>query len=417
MTSPTSDKERGPALGFAAGTSVHTRLGPRPIEQIQVGDWVLSHPVDAPPPLRRRQPQEYTWRRVTAIATARSDSTVVVRYGNFADNLEDSLLAAPAQPIWSKTDGWINSASMRHGQAVVLSFNGNALVLEMRAGEPQALVYALRVEEFDSYFVGRLGAWVRSDGPGRLLPAVAAEPRKSFDFSNPQVLLQIDNFYNDTFLDAGTAAVRRRVAPTAPLPAMQRAIETLRAGYSQVQKRLKGPRLTALCAQPPAWMKESDGLNEILRRQTQLLAEGEIRWGALIQANKLLFTPGSGDSPALLVHSPDGYFDAHPDELRAVGRAMFELKGTNPADPVLKEAAQRVSDDADRYLGFTLPDVFSEREIVAATFMVFRRHIPQGVLTAALFPILTHPSTQAVMIVPAEFWPLDLLVMWSERRS
>jgi hypothetical protein len=44
--------------------------------------------------------------------------------------------------------------------------------------------------------------------------------------------------------------------------------------------------------------------------------------------------------------------------------------------------------------------------------MVFRKHIPGGVLTASQFPILVHPTTQAVMIVPFETWPDELARSW-----
>jgi hypothetical protein len=46
--------------------------------------------------------------------------------------------------------------------------------------------------------------------------------------------------------------------------------------------------------------------------------------------------------------------------------------------------------------------------------MVFRKHVPNGVLSCGLFPILTHPSTPAVMMVPFEFWPIELIVLWKE---
>ena len=42
-TTPSNTPPHAPA-GFAKGTLVHTQQGPKPIEEIQVGDWVLSKP-------------------------------------------------------------------------------------------------------------------------------------------------------------------------------------------------------------------------------------------------------------------------------------------------------------------------------------------------------------------------------------
>jgi hypothetical protein len=134
----------------------------------------------------------------------------------------------------------------------------------------------------------------------------------------------------------------------------------------------------------------------------------------LVQANSLLFEPGDANCPALLVHSPDSYFDSRPQELRLIGRTFFSFKHTEPTDPELKEVARLVSDEMDRSMGFELPKVFSIKPLRSATFMVFRKHIPNGVLSGGMFPILTHPTTQAVMMVPFEFWPIELIVLWKE---
>jgi hypothetical protein len=63
-------------------------------------------------------------------------------------------------------------------------------------------------------------------------------------------------------------------------------------------------------------------------------------------------------------------------------------------------------------MGFVVPPVFSERPIRSTTFMVFRQHLPDGVLTGSLLPILTHPSTSAVLVVPSSFWPEELAHRW-----
>ena len=204
------------------------------------------------------------------------------------------------------------------------------------------------------------------------------------------------------------------VAPLPLQPEMEQAITKLRTSFVQAQKRFHPTMLASIAASAPYWLQATDALSEILKQQSLLLMEGKIVWGALVQANKLLFAPGDVDCPALLVHSSDAYFDARPQELRLIGHTIFGLKETHPSDPALKAVAQLVSDEMDRSMGFKLPPVFSSKAMRAAAFMVFRKHIPNGVLSAGSFPLLTHPSTDAVMIVPFEFWPIEMIVMWKE---
>jgi hypothetical protein len=197
---------------------------------------------------------------------------------------------------------------------------------------------------------------------------------------------------------------------------MERAMTTLRYTCEEAQRQMTAFALACLAALKPPWLKtrEDDALNEIFRQQNLLLKEGKIVWGALVQANALLFKPGNEDCPALLVYSTDAYFDSRPLELQLIAHKIGSFKETNPGDPELKEVARLVTDEMDRSMGFTLPRVFSDKEIRWAAFMVFRQHIPRGVLSSGLFPLLIHPSTQAVMIVPSKFWPIELLAMWKK---
>ncbi|MCL2021881.1 MAG: Hint domain-containing protein, partial [Betaproteobacteria bacterium] len=50
---------------FVAGTLVRTKDGMKPIEEIRVGDWVLSYPDDQTPPKRPKREDEYFYRQVT----------------------------------------------------------------------------------------------------------------------------------------------------------------------------------------------------------------------------------------------------------------------------------------------------------------------------------------------------------------
>ena len=70
FTTPLPTLMLHPELGFASGTRIHTKQGLKPIEDIRVGDRVLTHTEHQPPPRRRRHRSEYQYRRVTLIAAA-----------------------------------------------------------------------------------------------------------------------------------------------------------------------------------------------------------------------------------------------------------------------------------------------------------------------------------------------------------
>jgi len=130
-----------------------------------------------------------------------------------------------------------------------------------------------------------------------------------------------------------------------------------------------------------------------------------------VQANMALFAPGENDHPAQMLFSRDPWFDARPAELHAIAQRLYALKNTAPADPVEKALAARVSNESDHTLGWQLPPELTARTVMAAIVMVYRKHLSRGVLSGACFPLLTHPSTPAVMILPAAFWTPELAAL------
>ncbi len=90
--------------GFIAGTLVHTKEGLKLIEQIQVGDWVLSRP-ESP-----EEGTETAYKRVTN--TFRFENKEIVRFwwtpqpgGGFAKT--ESVYVTPNHPVWLNPDGWV----------------------------------------------------------------------------------------------------------------------------------------------------------------------------------------------------------------------------------------------------------------------------------------------------------------------
>lgn len=245
------------------------------------------------------------------------------------------------------------------------------------------------------------------------------------------MLDQIDRFYitddQDKVIDLDQVVIPVTTPSAAPDqtqervgspadPSMENALQRLRAKFAESSKALNSYSLESVKAVAPRWMKTQDPLFGFFDQQQLLLKEGRIAWGALIQANNLLFSPGTEDCPAQLVWSVDPYFDARPQELRVIGRRIFQLKNTKPSDPQERKLAEQITDESTRSLGWKLPDTLIDRNVVSTTFMVFRKHIPNGVLSASCFPILTHPSTQFVMIVPFELWPIELIILWKDGR-
>lgn len=223
------------------------------------------------------------------------------------------------------------------------------------------------------------------------------------------------------FASAGAAASGGPVA-TAPAGShrlralaaqaeMERMLAIVRASCAQAQSRLDAPTLAALRAQP-TWMSPRDGLYPVYEAQELLITQGSVVWAAMVQANQLLFEPGPDDCPAQLVYSTHHHFDARPGELESIAGRLADLKGTAPGDPVLGRLADLVTDETNRSMSLELPPVFSDYPICLGAFMVFRKHVPGGVLGRFTFPLLVHPATPAVMIVPSGFWPPELIALW-----
>ncbi|HLO95330.1 MAG TPA: hypothetical protein VK195_13535 [Burkholderiaceae bacterium] len=204
------------------------------------------------------------------------------------------------------------------------------------------------------------------------------------------------------------------VKPAAPQPEMLEILLKLRSSYAQRQKRMSALSLQTVLGPRPEWLTPTDELDEFFQHQSLLLTEGHIVWGAIVQANNLLLKPGADNCPAFVVYSESPHFDSRPAELRRISQALAAYKHTEPQDPALRSIAQVLTDERARGLGTVLPRVFSADTIRAASCMVFRAHTPRGVLTNFLLPLLIHPRTRAVMLLPFEFWPIELITRWKD---
>jgi hypothetical protein len=93
-----------PGACFAAGTLVHTREGLVPIEQIKVGDWVLSKPENG---------RERAYKRVVKTFALAPERVIEVRYhGDGNQKLFDRITCTANHPFWVDELGWTSAENL-----------------------------------------------------------------------------------------------------------------------------------------------------------------------------------------------------------------------------------------------------------------------------------------------------------------
>ena len=144
-----SAKDFGTSYCFVAGTLVTTEDGQEPIEEIEVGDKVLS--------------EDETTGEVAV-------KTVTETYINETDELihicvnGETISATPTHPFYVDKLGWTLARSLRAGDVLVLS-NGELVTVEWvqhEILESPIKVYNFEVQDFHTYFVGENGVFVHN---------------------------------------------------------------------------------------------------------------------------------------------------------------------------------------------------------------------------------------------------------------
>jgi hypothetical protein len=133
---------------FARGTLVRTVVGPRPIEELQVGDRVLTSDVTT---------GAIEVRPVVAVRHNPPSPTLRLTLGS------ESIVTTPIHRFWKSGAGWVMARALKPGDAV-RAIGG---VLKVVATDPDTVqpVYNLEVADGRSYFVGERGALVHDYSP------------------------------------------------------------------------------------------------------------------------------------------------------------------------------------------------------------------------------------------------------------
>ncbi|MGG1644382.1 polymorphic toxin-type HINT domain-containing protein, partial [Paenibacillus sp. NRS-1782] len=136
---------------FTAGTKVQTDEGEKNIEDITVGDKVLS---------KNEETGEQAYKEVTHLY--RNDKEIIYEL-----TIGDQVIeTTDNHPFWVEGKGWVLAADLQVGDKLQQS-NGNTLAIdniENVKHDEMVKVYNFTVADFHTYFVSDLGIWVHNTG-------------------------------------------------------------------------------------------------------------------------------------------------------------------------------------------------------------------------------------------------------------
>uniref|UniRef100_UPI0036700CCA polymorphic toxin-type HINT domain-containing protein n=1 Tax=Paenibacillus farraposensis TaxID=2807095 RepID=UPI0036700CCA len=136
-----------PCNCFTAGTKVQTDEGEKNIEDIKVGDRVLS---------KDEATGEVAYKEVTATFNHQTDEIYNIHVGG--QEIESTF----NHPFYVKDKGWTFVKDLKVGDLLVQS-DGNTLKVDsIELEHKHVTVYNMTVDEFHTYFVSDLGIWVHN---------------------------------------------------------------------------------------------------------------------------------------------------------------------------------------------------------------------------------------------------------------
>lgn len=181
-------------------------------------------------------------------------------------------------------------------------------------------------------------------------------------------------------------------------------LANIRAGAGDPVRRFSPRELESLIgAGPPKILRLlDDPLLTVFRDARLLLEHGTIVWAAFVQYNRVLAEPGQGDAAAQIIFSIDPWYDTHVSALANIALNlgfMAEAEQQNDAD---REFMSLITNDRARPQSVRIPESLcpANHPVWISAIWVFRSHLPGRVISSPIMPLLVHPDTSAVMLLP-----------------
>ena len=171
---------------------------------------------------------------------------------------------------------------------------------------------------------------------------------------------------------------------------------------------------TYLFTQGPKWAA-TDPLLYYFQNQKLLLEQGTVVWGHIVQANTLMYKAGPLNCPGDIVYCADPKLVVDVRQLSDVARQLFKLKGEAKSDSQESWISEYLANERKRVFGLPVPSTISPSMPCAISTVFFnRKHLPTGVLTKSLMPLLVmEQEPQIAMVLPSDYWPESMHRHWN----
>ncbi len=156
---------------------------------------------------------------------------------------------------------------------------------------------------------------------------------------------------------------------------------------------------------PPTTLYGDDLMGQI-RHLHKLYQSGRVVWAALVHADQRLVDYGNAAaSRAQIIYDPTGR--TSPAQLDAYAEQFYQYQQDHPQSP-----------SEDGALFTPVPSEISHMPLLSGSLWVWRPHLPNGMLTLPVFPILMADDVPAVTILPARYWTqTSWYVKWLQQQA
>ena len=178
-------------------------------------------------------------------------------------------------------------------------------------------------------------------------------------------------------------------------------------------------RLSYLKVQTPDWVPAypDEKLGVFFQQLKNVLRDGTVVWGQIIQANGQLFSDGDEDCPGELLYSLEDSRRVDVEYLKGLAHKLYSLKGTTPDHDELAGIADYLTDEMIRVYGLVVPRILSPNlKCHISTTYFIRKYLPEKKLCSTLLPIIVNPTDPMVAVpLPERFWPKELIDWWCRK--